>query len=286
MTVPLDGGSPLYAFTLGLAAALNPCGFPLLPAYLSLFSGGAEGRTDPVMPRVARALLSGAGVTVGFILVFGALGLLIETGAQIVTEWLPWAMAAVGLALAAAGALTLAGRPPRLPLPVPGVAAGRSLTAMASYGATYAVGSLTCSLPLFLASVGNAFLRRGFLNGFSTYLAYALGMGLFVTAAAVVSCTAGAVMLRRFRSAGRWLPALSGIVLFLSGAYLAFYWVSGLVSPAAGPATAAANGLPQAAVALIGAHPLGTAAALGTLVVASYVLVAYRSLASSRRRAR
>ncbi len=29
----------LFAFTLGLVAAVNPCGFPMLPAYLALFVG-------------------------------------------------------------------------------------------------------------------------------------------------------------------------------------------------------------------------------------------------------
>jgi cytochrome c biogenesis protein CcdA len=29
-----------YAFALGFVAAINPCGFPLLPAYLTFFAEG------------------------------------------------------------------------------------------------------------------------------------------------------------------------------------------------------------------------------------------------------
>lgn len=54
----MTGVTPvLYAFTLGLVAAVNPCGFPLLPAYLALFAGG-EHRPDWV-GRTARGMTAG-----------------------------------------------------------------------------------------------------------------------------------------------------------------------------------------------------------------------------------
>ncbi len=143
-------------------------------------------------------------------------------------------MIGVGLAMVAAGVMTLAGRGPSVHLPTPRVRPGRSALAMTGYGAAYAIGSLSCSLPLFLAAVGGSFTRRGAWAGLSTYLAYALGMGLFVTAAAVVTTTLGATALRHVRAASRWLPAVSGLVLTASGAYLVYYWV---LRPARPPAT-------------------------------------------------
>ena len=63
---------------------------------------------------------------------------------------------------------------------------------MALYGVAYAAGSLSCSLPLFLAAVGwRPSPAMASADGLASYLAYALGMGLFVTAAAVVAATAG-----------------------------------------------------------------------------------------------
>ncbi len=63
----------------------------------------------------------------------------------------------VAVGMIVAGVPTLAGRGPSLRLPIPRVRPGRSALAMAGYGAAYALGSLSCSLPLFLAAVGSSF---------------------------------------------------------------------------------------------------------------------------------
>ncbi len=269
-------GLVLYAFSLGLVAAVNPCGLPMLPAYLALFTGSAPG---PDGVRIARSLLSGAGVSAGFVAVFGGLGLLVESGVQLVGAWLPWVMVAVALGMTAAGVGTLAGRGPSLRLPAPRVRPGRSALAMIVYGAAYAIGSLSCSLPLFLAAVGSSFTRRGAWAGLSTFLAYALGMGLFVTAAAVVTTMAGATALRRVRAASRMLPTLSGLVLTTSGAYLVYYWVSDLRDPTTGsPLTAAVGHLQAGLTAAVDADPVRSAVVLGVIVLGAFVAVVRRSL--------
>lgn len=81
------------------------------------------------------------------------------------------------------------------------------------FGIAYAIGSLSCALPLFLAAVGGSFTRLGFWAGLACYLSYALGMGLFVTGAAVATALAGSGLLHRFRRAGRILPSVSGELL-------------------------------------------------------------------------
>ena len=64
------------AFTAGLVATVNPCGFAMLPAYLSFFAGMDEGPTSRVRA-VLRALLVGLVLTAGFILVFLIFGVLL-----------------------------------------------------------------------------------------------------------------------------------------------------------------------------------------------------------------
>jgi cytochrome c biogenesis protein CcdA len=269
-------GLVLYAFSLGLVAAVNPCGLPMLPAYLALFTGRPSG---PAGARIARSLLSGAGVSMGFVAVFGVLGTLVESGVQLVAGWLPWVMIAVALAMTVAGVLTLAGRGPSLHLPTPRVRPGRSALAMIGYGAAYAIGSLSCSLPVFLAAVGSSFTRRGAWAGLSTYLAYAAGMGLFVTAVAVLTTTAGATALRHVRAASRWLPTVSGVVLIASGAYLALTWVTDLRDPTAGSSVTAAVGHLQAVLtSAVGGDPVRSAVVLGVIVLGAFAVVVRRSL--------
>lgn len=284
MAPSISAGPVLYAFTLGLVAALNPCGFPMLPAYLAIFTdptaGTARGTAaGSLAARITRGLLAGACVSAGFVAVFGVLGLLLEGGARLAMGWLPWVMAAIGVMMAGAGISTLFGRAPALHLSAPRFRARRSVLAMAGYGAAYAVGSLSCSLPLFLAAVAGSFTGKVLPTGLATYFAYALGMALFVTTAAVVTTTLGAAAVRNVRTAGRWLPALSGITLAVSGAYLAYYWVWDLLDPAgASPLTSAVTGAQGALAAGIAAQPLLSATLLGTVVLTAIAVVIRRTL--------
>lgn len=271
-------GPVLYAFTLGLVAALNPCGFPMLPAYLALFAAPRSGARGA---GVTRGLLAGTGVSVGFVAVFGALGLVLESGAQIATGWLPDVMAAVGVVMAGTGIFTLFGHAPALRLPAPQLGSGRSVLAMAAYGVTYAVGSLSCSLPLFLAAVAGSFTVHSVPVGLATYFAYALGMALFVTGVAVVTSTAGAVALGNIGAARRFIPAVSGVTLTLSGTYLAYYWISESVDAAGtSPVTATLTRVQGGMASAMADRPLLTAVALGAVVLVAIALMVRRSLAT------
>ena len=59
------------ALTRGVVAAFNPCGFAMLPAYVTYFVGtNASGSVAGVVARLRRAALLGLVTTAGFIVVF------------------------------------------------------------------------------------------------------------------------------------------------------------------------------------------------------------------------
>ena len=223
-----------YAFTLGLVAAINPCGFPLLPAYLATFAGGRSGAGW--VKQTERGLVAGACVTMGFVLVFGLLGLLVESGTGLVLGWVPWVMLPLAVAMTVAGVLATLGRQARLHVPLPRFSGTQGPLAMAGFGVAYAVASLSCALPLFLAGVAGSFTRLGFVTGAETFVAYALGMGLLLTVASLLVAYAGASVLRRALPVTRFVPRVSGVVLALAGLYLTLYWADDLVSPSSSPA--------------------------------------------------
>src|SRR5438067_4106077 len=101
-----------YAFGAGMVSAVNPCGFVMLPAYLSLYLGLQEAdfklRSAPW--RVGRGLLVGASVSLGFVLLFALAGLLISAGGRYLMAYTPWIGALIGLGLVALGVWQLAGR--------------------------------------------------------------------------------------------------------------------------------------------------------------------------------
>ncbi len=69
----LDARIPHLALGAGLVAAVNPCGFALLPAYLSLFALGDAPRSPAVA--VGQALRATLALTLGFAAVFVVFGL-------------------------------------------------------------------------------------------------------------------------------------------------------------------------------------------------------------------
>lgn len=215
------------ALGAGMLAAVNPCGFALLPAYLGIFVLDERSGRAAALGRAGRAT---AAMTLGFAAVFAIFGLAIMPVASSITGQLPWFTVVLGVALAAAGAWLLCGR--RLPsLPIPRVRrAGRSqrpvtdsIASMAGFGASYAVASLGCTIAPFLAVVVTAFRAGSALEGGVLFLAYAGGMGLVVGAAAVAVALARRGPLDRIRRAGSVLPRLAGALLLVAGAYVAWY---------------------------------------------------------------
>ena len=71
-----------FAFAAGMASAVNPCGFAMLPAYLGLYLGSSEEGDEDVHPvrHLGRALLVGGSVTAGFVVLFGTAGTVIGWG--------------------------------------------------------------------------------------------------------------------------------------------------------------------------------------------------------------
>lgn len=211
----------------GMLAAVNPCGFALLPAYLGIFV------LDERPGRVAalgRAVRATAAMTLGFAAVFAIFGLAIMPVASSVTGHLPWFTVVLGVALAVTGAWVVVGRRlPSLPAPRPRRGGRRarpvtdSVASMAGFGASYAIASLGCTIAPFLAVAVTAFRAGSALEGGVLFLAYAAGMGLVVGAAAVAVAVAHRGLLDRVRRAGSVLPRIAGALLMVAGAYVAWY---------------------------------------------------------------
>ncbi len=211
------------ALSAGMLAAVNPCGFALLPVYLSLLVVGDDAPGRAVAVR--RAVTATAAMTVGFAGVFAAFGLLIAPVAGTLQEHLPWFTLVLGLTLAAVGGWLAAGC--QLPvLRLPGgrrAAVSRSGRSMVLFGAAYALASLGCTIGPFLAIVVSSFRAGSVGAGVALFLAYALGMGLLVGVAALAVALARTSVITRLRRAGPALTRAGGVVLLVAGAYVAYY---------------------------------------------------------------
>jgi hypothetical protein len=179
-------------------------------------------------------------------------------------------MIVFGLGMVVLGIRTFRGRSLRVPLPNVSFRPGRSALAMAGFGVAYATASLSCALPLFLAGIGAAFTRTGLLGGMATFIAYGLGMGVFVTAASLISAHAGAAVFHYLRPISRLLPRFMGITLVIVGLYLMYYWASDLIAPLTSPAIVQVVDRVQSAVSAALGSSLLFGAVLGTIVIVGF----------------
>jgi cytochrome c biogenesis protein CcdA len=212
----------VLAFTAGMVAAFNPCGFSLLPAYIGAFVSGDDTGAS-VERRVLRAILVASAVSIGFVVVFASAGLFITHLAGGVRRQLPWVTIGVGTALVVAGISMVAGWKPTLAVRVPRLGrADGGLVSMVGYGITYAVASLSCTIGPFLAVTGTA-LTRSTLQGVATYVSYSLGMGVVVLGISVASALAHSAVFRNLRRFSASVPRIGGVLLALAGGYAIWY---------------------------------------------------------------
>lgn len=210
-------GIPLgYAFGAGMVAAINLCGLAMLPAVvgyeLGVWSVGSV--------RLARGVLFGLTATAGFLALFLAVGLVVVLGGRWLIGLVPWAALALGAGLALLGALTLFSR---VELP-----AGGGLPGAFGVGVAYRVAFLSCALPIFLVVVAGALALGGLLEGLLVFLAYGLGMGLMLTAIAVLTAVFKDAVMGARRPAGRFLEPAGRLLLVGAGAYIVYCWGSSL----------------------------------------------------------
>ncbi len=218
-----------FAFAAGMVASVNPCGFLLLPTYITFQLGSEETGfyQTPLARRLLRGLLLGAVATAGFILVSGIVGVLIVAGGQVLISVFPYAGLVIGGAMIALGIWLLVTHADL------GIMAASRLTITPRkdlgnvfvFGTVYAAGSLSCTLPIFLVVVGSALATQGFLASFGQFISYALGMGVILILVMVGTALFRGTVLRLVKSAIPYVHRASAMFLIGAGVYLLYYWI-------------------------------------------------------------
>lgn len=218
----------LLAFSAGMVAAINPCGFALLPAYLSYYLGLEN--ADPDAPRpptgaaLARALAVSGAMTGGFLLVFGSIGAAWGAVSDIVGQRLPWVIVGLGVLLVGLGIAMVAGYFPMVRLPKLATTAGsQSAWSAFVFGVSYGVASLSCTIGPFIGTVTTTFRRHDVLTGVSTLLLYGLGMGAIITILTLAVSFAQQGVIHRLRRLLPHMGRISGVLLIVSGLIASYY---------------------------------------------------------------
>lgn len=216
-----------YAFAAGMVASVNPCGVLMLPTYVMYHLGVDDTKSrQHLVRRALHAVRMALVVTAGFTTIFALTGAMITAGGQWLAAVFPYTGLLIGVGMVGLGVWMITGHRTM------GIAAAgrvritpqRTLANMFLFGIVYAVGSLGCTLPVFLVVVGSALAGGDPATAFNQFLGYAFGMG-----SVIFAVTVGTALFRR--AVSRWLDHLTHYVhrfgaFFLIGAglYLIVYW--------------------------------------------------------------
>lgn len=216
------------AFGAGMLATVNPCGFVMLPAYLSYFlgtAGAAEADGDAV-PHigVGRALAVGAVVSAGFMSLFAVAGALLSWASVGVYAIAPWLTLIISVGLIGVGIAMLIGWEPSFA--VPRLEKGgddRTLRSMYLFGVSYAIASLGCTLPVFIATVSGTVRRHNVASGLLVYVAYGLGMAVVMMTLTVAIAGARVSLVRGLRKVMPYVSRIAGALVLAAGLYIGWY---------------------------------------------------------------
>lgn len=217
------------SFSAGLLAAVNPCGFVLLPTYLLYFLGIENLRPGAERSSVRRSLAVSLAVSAGFMTVFVIIGTIVKLSSNWLVAKSSWLSLAFGIVLIVFGIAMLFGY--RLPFTAPKLDIGqrdRTVRSMYVFGIAYAIASLGCTIGPFLGTVLGGFSTDGVTTGIAAIALYGVGMALLVTGLTVTLALANTALLGLLRSGMAWFEYVSGVFVLLTGVYLTWYWYSNL----------------------------------------------------------
>lgn len=227
-----------YAYGAGMVSAVNPCGFAMLPVYLTLYLGAEDHafRGKSVFWRILKACWIALVVTAGFALLFGLVGAVVSAGGSMVMGFMPWFSLVVGAALMFLGIWLLLGH--TLSFHIFQELAGKigdprqmSVSGFFLFGLAFGATSLSCTLPIFLMVVGSSVAAGDFQSGLWQFFSYILGMGSVMLVLTLgIALVKEGVVVGALRSLLPYVQKISALLLLIAGAYIVYYWLaSGLL---------------------------------------------------------
>jgi cytochrome c-type biogenesis protein len=222
-------GNFAYSFILGVMAAVNPCGFVLLPTYLLYYLGTELNRGDESRSTTLRRGLSvGTAVSSGFVGLFIVVGVISRAFTTVIRDNAKYAALVIGVALVVMGIAMLRGWKPPIAQPDVSIQRKRTFWNMFLFGIVYAVASIGCTIGLLTSVILGSIGRDGFVAGVISIALYGLGMGLLVISLTVALAFARVGLVSTVKKGFRWFDKVTAVFVILTGAYLSWYWFAAI----------------------------------------------------------
>ena len=223
-----------FAFGAGMIAAVNPCGFVMLPSYVAVYLLSEKDSPSGMTIRLIRALKVTISMTLGFVIVFGVIGSLVSFGLRsVIGSLLPWFGMGIGIALIAISGLLLFGfnqfRYSSLPFRLSSMFTIFQTDTIRGYfffGVSYALVSVGCALPIFMVVVTSTFAGQSILGILMSYINYSLGMGTIIFVVPIITALLRKSLAFSGNLLGSFLNKATVVLLLVAGIYLVFYWLT------------------------------------------------------------
>jgi cytochrome c-type biogenesis protein len=219
----LDIVSLFYPFTAGVFVLLSPCGYALIPGYISYYLGSEI--------TVSRALKGGVASTLGLITIYSIIGLGATGIGGFIKPYVTLFTVFAAIILIVLGLLII------VEIPIPSAyfqifsSEQRGMQGFYLFGITYGLAAAGCTAPIFFSIILLSLTISGPFNVLITFLLYALGVGVPLIATSFLVATAKRPLITRIQNLTPRLHKISGIVLILVGLYLIYYYLtSGLIT--------------------------------------------------------
>jgi cytochrome c biogenesis protein CcdA len=224
-------GDFAYSFILGVLAAVNPCGFILLPTYLLYYLGTELNReNESPATTLRRGLTVGIAVSSGFIGLFLIVGIISRAFTTVIRDNAKYAALIIGIGLIAMGIAMFRGWKPPVTQPNMAMQKQRTWRNMFVFGIAYAVASIGCTIGLLVSVILGSVGRHGFVSGVLSIALYGLGMGLLVTSLTVGLAFARFGMVSNLKKSFPMFDKVSAIAVTLTGLYLTWYWFGAITN--------------------------------------------------------
>ena len=218
------------AFSAGMASFVNPCGFALLPVYITYYFKNEGLEKSTLMRRIFAGLLFGSMVSLGFVAVFSLVGIAITYLGRGLLRYAGWFDLSIGILLVIIGFIYLFNLNEKINLSrltnfgekLKSNKLKNKYISFFLYGMGFAIASLGCTLPIFLLVVATALKSSGLFNGLVIFLIYAAGMSLFMIIFSLAVAFSKTIIEKLLK---KWLPYIykvGAFIVIIAGIYLIY----------------------------------------------------------------
>jgi cytochrome c-type biogenesis protein len=223
------------AVIAGVASFFSPCAFPLLPGYLSFYSGieGHKTPTASIGRTLGLGLVAAGGVITFNLILGGIIGLLGASAAKSLSisgptpnHWTLWFRGGVGLILIALGVGQWRGLnlKPHLADAFawqtrPNREGQRPAATLYFYGLGYNAAGMGCTGPILAGLTVFALSSGGFNEALSAFLVFSATMGGLMALISGLVAASQDTLIRRLKASAPRIKQISSLLLVLVGMF-------------------------------------------------------------------